>query len=304
MNHPQCAGKIAMLRPAAFGFNHETAGNNFFQHRSAADEAGLQHSVLQQFDDMVSLLRNKGIDVMVMEDVAIPPKPDAIFPNNWFSCNNGVISIFPMYAANRRLEKRPELIEQLQKETSIFSVNDLSPYEEEEIFLEGTGSMVFDHQHKIAYACYSERTNENLFESYCKQLGYLPLGFNAADEQGRPIYHTNVMMCVGEKFAVICLDALEDAVDRLKILHELSSTGHEIVDISFNQMNHFAGNMLEMQNNLGEHFLVMSAAARASLIADQISRLEKYASIISPDIALIENIAGGSVRCMMAELFC
>jgi hypothetical protein len=302
MNHPQCARRIAMVRPAAFGYNEETASNNFFQQKNSP--GNLHTAALQQFDKMVMQLKENAIDILLMEDNPAPAKPDAIFPNNWFSCNNHTITIFPMEAANRRWEKRQELIEQIQNATGITSITDLSFYEAQSVFLEGTGSMVFDHVNKVAYACYSSRTHETLFAEYCAQIKYLPLGFDAFDQDGRRIYHTNVMCCVGERFAVICLEAVASDIDRKKIEYELASTGHEIITISFEQMNRFAGNMLELINSEGIHMLVMSETAYQALSDKQVEAMEKYATILALDISLIESASGGSVRCMMAELFC
>ena len=292
---------IAMVRPAAFGFNEETAVDNHFQHQQY--NIDLQQQALQQFDAMVSLLRDNGIDVLVLNDEPLPPKPDAVFPNNWFCCNKAMIQVFPMYAPSRRLEKNWNMIDAVKDQTGISVVKDWGSYEERNMFLEGTGSMIIDHDHKIAYACISARTNEDLFNQFCKENNYLPISFIAGDEAGREIYHTNVMLCVGKSFAVICLDAIREEIDRKKIIHELQTTGHEIIDISFEQMNNFAGNMLELLNEKDEHIVVMSQTAFHSLKSHQLERLRQYARIVSPDVSIIEQAAGGSVRCMMAELF-
>lgn len=294
---------IAMVRPAAFGFNEETAANNFFQDSGLQSNTALQEKALEQFDAMALLLQNNGIDVLILNDTVSPQKPDAVFPNNWFSCNNNAITIFPMFATNRRIEKRQELVDIIRRKTGITTVNDWSHYEQENIFLEGTGSMIIDREHNIAYACLSERTNENLFNRFCKENNYLPIAFAAADESGRQIYHTNVMMCVGKKLAVVCLDAITNDIDRKKVVHELQTTGHEIIDISFEQMNHFAGNMLELVNDKNKPLLVMSKTAFNILSPSQIETLSNHATILHPDIYVIEKAGGGSVRCMMAELF-
>lgn len=294
---------IAMVRPAAFDFNEETAQNNHFQNSEQQSNINLHEQAVQQFDNMVSLLAEHGIDVMVLSDDPFPPKPDAVFPNNWFCCNNNMIQVFPMFAESRRLEKNRDMIDAIKEKTGLSIVKDWSRYEEKNMFLEGTGSMIIDHVHNIAYACLSARTNENLFNQFCKENNYLPIGFAAADEAGREIYHTNVMMSIGEKFAVVCLDAIREDIDRKKIIHELETTGHEIIDISFEQMNHFAGNMLELLNDKEKHILVMSKTAFDSLQPLQIKTIRRYATILSPDVSIIEQAAGGSVRCMMAELF-
>ena len=294
---------IAMVRPAAFGFNEETASNNYFQDIAQKNNDALQQSALEQFDSMVTLLRQNDIDVLVLQDETPPAKPDAVFPNNWFCCNNNMIQVFPMQAANRRLEKNWQFIDAIKEKTGIPIVKDWGSYEEKEMYLEGTGSMIIDHNNNMAYACISLRTNEDLFIQFCKENNYTPIAFNASDDEQRPIYHTNVMMCVGERFAVICLDAIPDEIDRKKLVHELQTTGHEIIPISLDQMKNFAGNMLEVLDNNDGHILVMSKTAHDILTPDQLIILSKYARIISPDVHLIERAAGGSVRCMMAELF-
>lgn len=294
---------IAMVRPAAFSFNEETAANNFFQNSTQKNNGLLQQLALQQFDAMVLLLRRHDIDVLVLEDTATPGKPDAVFPNNWFSCQDGAITLYPMFAQNRRTEKRQELIENLKSKTGISVVNDWSEFEAKRKFLEGTGSMIIDHEFRIIYACLSVRTDKILLENFCKKNNYMPLSFCAADENGKEIYHTNVMMCVGNCFAVVCLDAMVIDIEKKILVHELETTGHEIVTISFEQMNQFAGNMLQLKNKRGEYFLVMSKTAFDSLSPKQITALQKYSTIVSPDVSHIEKAAGGSVRCMIAELF-
>jgi hypothetical protein len=294
---------VVMVRPAAFGFNEETSFNNFFQDSSQKNNTQLQALALEQFEEMVQLLRSHEIEVLVLNDTPFPEKPDAVFPNNWFCCNHGVISIFPMCAQNRRPEKRPELVEAIKKITGIPLVNDWSFYEEDKLFLEGTGSMVFDHEARIIYACVSVRTHEKLFYQFCSQLNFTPILFSAADEKGNEIYHTNVMMCVGNGFAVVCLDAITNVIERKIVVHELDTTGHEIIEISFEQLPHFAGNMLQLITKKEEPLLVMSSTAYHSLSAGQLERIKKYTTIITPNVSHIEKASGGSVRCMMAELF-
>jgi hypothetical protein len=289
-----------MIKPAAFGFNDQTAENNFFQNKIF--KSNLQETALKEFNDMVLLLKGKGVEVIVLEDNVKPIKPDAIFPNNWFSCKNGVINIFPMYAQNRRMEKRSELIDHLKSITGITKINDYSDYENNEQFLEGTGSMVFDHKNKIAYACISARTNELLFKDFANQHNYLPFVFTADDEAGREIYHTNVLMCIGIGFAVVCINAIKKT-EKYLFIEQLEKTNHEIIDISFKQMKCFAGNMLELVNKDGAHFLLMSKTAYNSLAPLQIKQLEKFCNFIVPDVSTIEITSGGSVRCMVAEIF-
>lgn len=299
----QSASCVAMVRPAAFGFNEQTAANNFFQDRSEKNNARLQWDALQQFDAMVFLLRENQIEVIVLQDSAEPPKPDAIFPNNWFTCRNGEITVFPMFAPNRRLEKRLELIKQIKSFSGANTIKDLSTYEQEQEFLEGTGSMIFDHENRTVYACLSGRTNQELFEKFAREQGYVPVAFEAADENGREIYHTNVMLSIGSKFAVICSSAIADAMERQFILEMLSASGHEIIDISFAQMRNFAGNMLQLRNPQGKLYLLMSSTAQNSLTMEQIQSLQNFCSFIIPDVSHIEKAGGGSVRCMVAEIF-
>lgn len=294
---------IAMMRPAAFGYNEQTSGNNFFQESAQRNNEVLQEQALQQFDDAVEMLRNHAIDILVLQDTIVPPKPDAVFPNNWLCCNNKTISLFPMYAPNRRIEKRTEHIEAIKNKTGIQTIKDWSSYEDTGQYLEGTGSMVFDHIFRIIYACKSERTDEKLFKQFCQQNKFTPVLFEAADDRGNEIYHTNVMMCLGEKFAVICLDAIGNAIDKKIVVHELETTGHQIIPISQQQMKQFAGNMLFLINKKGEPLLVMSTTALGSLSQVQICSLEQYATLITPDVSHIEKASGGSIRCMMAELF-
>ena len=293
---------IAMVRPMAFGYNEQTAANNYFQKKEST-VFNVHELALKEFDTMVALLKSNGIDVLVLQDSVSPPKPDAIFPNNWFCCNNGLIQLFPMYAPNRRLEKHKQIIEAIQSKTGVLILKDWSAYEEKNMFLEGTGSMVIDYVFNIAYACISARTNIDLFELFCKENNYLPILFDASDACGKEIYHTNVMMALGEKNAVVCLAAIKNEIEKTKLLHELQTTGRQIVDISFEQMSHFAGNMLELINNKNERLMVMSQRAYSALTPYQIVTIEQYNKIVTPDIGNIENIGGGSVRCMMAELF-
>lgn len=297
--HSNC---IAMLRPASFGFNEQTAGNNHFQN-AAFQNTSLQQHALFEFDQMVDLLRSHGVDVLVLNDDTQTARPDAVFLNNWFCCRQGIIHLFPMWAPNRRAEKRKELVKALAQKTGINTIIDWSHFENDGLFLEGTGSMVIDHLFKNAFACISERTSLPLFEKYCREHQLYPIAFNAADEQGNAIYHTNVMMAIGEKVAIVCLAAITDDISKLTIVHELKSTGRQIVDISFEQMSCFAGNMLELINESGERLMLMSKTAYNSLHPHQIALIESFNKIICPSISHIENAGGGSVRCMVAELF-
>lgn len=298
------ASTILMVRPAAFGFNEETAANNYFQSNPGIDKEQLQQKALAEFDNMVQTLRSHGITVLVIEDSKEPPKPDAIFPNNWLSTSpGGVLSVFPMYAPSRRIEKRDEILDQLAKEFVIREVQDWGEYEAEGRFLEGTGSMVIDHDNKMIYACVSERTSLPVLEKYAAANNFQAIVFLATDKNGRPVYHTNVMMALGEGFCVLCEDAIEEEWELIAVRQLLESTGHSIIAITRDQMHQFAGNMLQVKNNDGEKYLVMSRSAFNSLRKEQKQMLEAYSTLLPIAVPTIEEVEGGSVRCMMAEVF-
>ncbi len=290
-----------MIQPAQFTFNAETAVNNAFQ---SANDSNAQEAALKEFNDFVNLLWQNGIDVMVISDTKEPHTPDSIFPNNWISFHDdGRIVLYPMYATNRRLERKPNVIENLKTKFEIKGQVDLSSYENKNIFLEGTGSMVLDRENKIAYACLSQRTDLTILKDFCAKLGYTPVSFMATDAKDYPIYHTNVMMCVADKFVVICLDSIKDSNEQKTVVTSIEKSGKEIIDISLDQMNHFAGNMLQVENDKGKKFLVMSSQAYSSLDKNQLSKIEHYNSIIHSSLDTIERNGGGSARCMMAEVF-
>jgi len=298
----QSTSHILMIRPVNFGFNEETAGSNAFQNRNAAKD-GVNEKAQQEFDRMVNTLCSNGVDVTVIDDAPEPYTPDSIFPNNWVSFHdNGEIFLYPMQAENRRLERREDIIAKLEDNFSVKHIIDLSRFEVEDKFLEGTGSMVLDRENKIAYACLSPRTNREVLDLFCEQAGYTAISFDAVDEKGKAIYHTNVLMCVGSKFAVICLDSIPNPHERIVVKESLVSTQKEIIEISFEQMNQFAGNMLEVKNAEDERLIVMSKNAFATLDDNQKTSLEKYGKLIYSDINTIETNGGGSARCMMAEV--
>lgn len=300
----QLTSQILMVRPAAFSFNEETAASNTFQNKISIDDETLLQSVIQEFDVFVETLRQHGIIVTVIEDTAYPKKPDAIFPNNWVSFHeNGTVIFYPMHAPNRRTERRMDVIDDLRDRFEISEIIDFSFYENENRFLEGTGSICFDHVNRVAYAALSPRTDKELFEKLCKKIGYKPFSFQAHDRAGTEIYHTNVMMCMGEKFAVICAESILNQQERNHLLQNLENTGHEIIDIDYQQMVAFAGNMLVVKNVQNENLLILSQSAFDSLSAKQKLRLGKYAQLLPVQIKTIESIAGGSARCMMAEIF-
>ncbi|WP_199501944.1 citrulline utilization hydrolase CtlX [Mucilaginibacter conchicola] len=291
-----------MIRPVAFGFNAQTAESNAFQNRDD-DQQAVQQKAVEEFDGFVSVLRDNGVNVTVINDTPEPHTPDSIFPNNWVSFHeNGDIILYPMQAENRRLERREDIIRQLEENFAANHVIDLSRFEQKNEFLEGTGSMVLDRVNKVAYACLSPRTNAEVLKAFCDYTGYTAVTFDAFDQNGQAIYHTNVLMALGTAFAVVCLDSITDASEKELVIKSLQNVGKEIVDITFDQMNHFAGNMLEVKNAAGETLVVMSKAAFDSLTVEQKASLEKYGKLVYADITTIETNGGGSARCMMAEV--
>ena len=297
----QTTSHLLMIRPVNFAFNAETAVNNAFQ---STKDSNAQEIALTEFNDFVSLLRQNGIDVTVIDDTKEPHTPDSIFPNNWISFHdNGSIVLYPMYASNRRMERKPHVIEKLKEYFKIERQIDLSAYENENVFLEGTGSMVLDRENKIAYACISQRTDIDVLNDFCLHLGFAPHTFMAVDSNAYPIYHTNVMMCVADCYVVICLESIADDSERSETIQVIENTGKKIISISLDQMNHFAGNMLQVENSLGKKFLVMSSQAFRSLTIEQVSKINKYNTILHSSLDTIERNGGGSARCMMAEIF-
>ena len=325
-----------MIRPVRFSYNSQTAVNNAFQESGIPEELS-QRQALKEFDAYVEMLRNEGIEVMVVEDTATPHTPDSIFPNNWLSLHSAeeladvgsrVAVLYPMFAENRRAERRQDIIEALTGAVAPSCVAaadspdctgaadapscasaallDLTYYEKRNLFLEGTGSLILDRNEHLAYACQSPRTCEEVLEEWSSKMGYDYFLFHAEDMNGNPIYHTNVMMSVGEQLAVVCLDAITDIEERMSLIELLEESDKEIVEISLEQMNEFAGNMLQLHTvKEGElkYIMVMSARAKDSLDQDQIEAIEKYCKIVAPDLEFIERNGGGSARCMLAEIF-
>lgn len=289
---------ILMVRPAAFAFNEETSESNAFQHRLDTDVA---QRAVEEFDSYVSMLRSNGITVDVLQDTPEPSTPDSIFPNNCFSTHSDTLVLYPMCAPNRRLE-RDKLRKALDK-YEFSRLVDLTAFESVNKFLEGTGSLVLDRENLIAYACISPRTDADLVEQWADTMGYTPVLFSATDFGGAAIYHTNVMMHIGSGYAVVCLDSVGDASQRALLCDTISKSGKEIVNISMEQMNQFAGNMLQLNNDKEEDLLIMSRSALMSLTRLQIEALEKYTRILAPEIPIIETVGGGSARCMIAEIF-
>ena len=302
----QTASTVLMVEPIAFGYNAQTAENNYFQVEQK--DADIQTKALEEFNNFADKLKSKGINVISVKDTLEPHSPDSIFPNNWVSFHNdGKVVLYPMFAPNRRVERRTDILETLKvKGFEITEIEDLSHFENQQKFLEGTGSMIFDHDHKIAYGSVSLRLDEELFRQFCTKFGFRPVVFHSYQNAGGerlPIYHTNVMICVADKFVVICLECIDDELEREKVQEVIKSTQKEIIEISEDQMQQFAGNMLQVQNEAGEKFLVMSESAYRSLTAQQISAIEKYCEIIYSDLNTIETNGGGSARCMLAEVF-
>lgn len=295
-----------MVRPANFAFNEETAANNAFQSRDGNMNAvEMRQNAVREFDEFVKKLRDAGVNVIVADDSPEPAKPDAVFPNNWVTFHQeGYVVTYPMFAPTRRRERREEVIEEIL-EQGFSSKNrfHLEGSEADNRFLEGTGSIIFDHQNRLAYACLSPRTDANLLEDLCQKIGYQKVVFHSVDSNGQDIYHTNVMMALGETFVVICLDSVRDPQERKMLEEKFAATGKEIVDISLEQMGAFAGNMLQVRNTAGETILVMSEQAYRSLTPLQIKTLESHTKLLYSPIETIETYGGGSARCMMAEVF-
>lgn len=302
------ANTVVMIRPVAFRKNEQTAVNNYFQESLDLLDEKINKQAQEEFDRMVNVLRSAQINVITIDDIKEDDTPDSIFPNNWISTHsNGNVAVYPMYAENRRRERRELFFTSLENEGfKIKNVIDYTEAEEEGIFLEGTGSMVLDRENEKAYCALSPRADEQLFIEFCEDFEYFPIVFKAyqdSDNQRLPIYHTNVMMCVGEAFCVICLDSIDDKKERKNVIQHLKTSNKEIIAITESQMNHFAGNMLELHNINEERFLVMSSAAYNSLTEKQLDAIKKHNKILHSDLSTIETCGGGSARCMMAEVF-
>ncbi len=301
----QLASSVLMIRPARFENNPQTAASNRFQGKTDASPDEQQQTAVAQFDDLVSDLRANGIEAIVVEDTSEPHTPDSIFPNNWVSFHaDGRVVLYPMEAGNRRTERRMDVVESLDTTYGfqVSEVVDLSHHEQAGHFLEGTGSMVLDRVNRIAYACLSSRTQLDALGDFAQRLDYDVVAFDAVDRDGVPIYHTNVLMNVGERLAVICDGAIARDDQRAAVLQRLHKTGHDVVSLNYDQMDAFAGNMLELRNKNGDRMLAMSQQAYDSLDKKQQRKLRDNGSIITTAIDDIESSAGGSVRCMLAEV--
>ncbi len=294
--------EILMIRPYQFYFNTETASNNFFQSNHTIENAN--ELAIAEFDNMVKLLRAQKIKVVVIQDTQDPATPDSIFPNNWLSTHpNGTVCLYPMFAKNRRAERKSSVLDFLNKHYIIENTVDLTSFENENKFLEGTGSMVLDAKNNIAYGCISERLDEVLFKTWCHKMNFTPICFTAVDGNNHPIYHTNVMMCVGDHYVVVCLDSIRNENEKITLIEQFKSTHKEIIAITQVQLNHFAGNMLQVFNAEDLPYLVLSQKAYDSLTDDQVKTIEKYNPLLPVPLPTIETLGGGSARCMMAEIY-
>lgn len=301
----QTTSRLLMVYPTAFGFNSQTAVNNYFQQKGGLSALEIKQQAQKEFTTMVEKLRAKEIEVVVVEDTEEPHTPDAVFPNNWISFHaEKRAAVYPIYALNRRKERRMDVLEKTGKQD--YEITDLTGYEEKGLFLEGTGSMIFDRVNRIAYAGLSERTDEEVLKHFCDSFGYRPVSFHSyqhVDNELLPIYHTNVMFSVATQYAVVCLDSIVEKKEREMVIDALTQTGKEVISITEQQMNAFAGNMLQVANKQGDLFAVLSQRGLDSLTEDQRNRLSAYNELISVEVPVIENYGGGSVRCMIAELF-
>ena len=300
----QTTDSIFVVRPASFNYNEQTAVSNAFQNKPDIEPKQIRELVLGEFEAFVDKLRSVDIDVLVIDDLPEAKNPDAVFPNNWISLHaDGTVVLYPMCTPNRRSERRMDIVDRLKEKFTVQRIIDLSFEEEENRYLEGTGSIIFDHINKLAYACLSPRTDKTLFINSCNILGYVPVYFHAVDENNTPVYHTNVLMCLAEDFVVICLEAVQDMKEKEMLIAYFNKAGQEIIDISFSQMSRFAGNMLALKSRTGKKLLAASQSAHDTLSAEQIKTIEKYCTIVPLPIPTIETIGGGSARCMIAENF-
>lgn len=291
-----------MIRPVRFDFNAQTAVNNSFQ--KASGQVDIAEQATREFDNFVLILEQAGIDVTVVNDTPDPHTPDSVFPNNWISFHHdGRICLYPMFAPNRRLERKEHVLNAIAQKFHVTGITDITGFEEKNMFLEGTGSMVLDRDNKIAYACLSPRTHLEVLQDWCKKTGYTPHTFTAVNDKQTPIYHTNVMMCVADRYAIVALGSINNLHEREMLENSLRKHGKMVIPITLRQMNRFAGNMLQVRNKDGQQFLVMSTQAYQSLHAEQVKAIEAYNPILHANINTIETNGGGSARCMMAEIF-
>jgi len=296
------ACQLLMIRPVCFGHNEQTASDNFFRKADTLED--VQEKALKEFDEMVRILRSKDVPLLLQQDSPEPETPDSIFPNNWFSTHSdGTLVLYPMFAPNRRAERKTAVIKSILEATGADRILDLSFWEKEGEFLESTGSMVLDRASRTAYACISPRTSPAVLADFCRRMDYTPVPFHACDRNGHAVYHTNVMMSLGRSFAIICKEAFSSEEDWNSVNSHLQESGKYLIEISLDQMEQFVGNMLEVENSKGEHLLLMSQTAFHALREDQLAVLEREDILVPISIPTIESVGGGSVRCMLAELF-
>ena len=300
--HTQSTSSVLMIRPGRFYPNPETAADNAFQRDANCSSDALTLMARKEFDAAVEALRAAGVNVHVFEDTAEPEKPDAVFPNNWISTHHdGRIVLFPMYSTLRRRERRQDIVEELRKHYRVTDVVDYSAFEDEGCCLEGTGSLVFDHLNNVAYVSLSNRSNPKVIQRFANDFSYEPVTFTSNGSNGQPIYHTNVMMCIGTDFAMVGLEMIPDKAERQEVRARLEKTGKEIVDLSADQIANFAGNAIELQNKSGEKLLVLSSRAARALTEEQRKTLTRHARLLPLELPSIE-LSGGSARCMVATI--
>ena len=296
------ACQLLMIRPVCFGHNEQTASDNFFRKADTLED--VQEKALKEFDEMVRILRSKDVPLLLQQDSPEPETPDSIFPNNWFSTHsNGTLVLYPMFAPNRRAERKTAVIKSILEATGADRILDLSFWEKEGEFLESTGSMVLDRASRTAYACISPRTSPAVLADFCRRMDYTPVPFHACDRNGHAVYHTNVMMSLGHSFAIICKEAFCNFDEWKGVEKKLQERGKNLLEISLDQMEQFVGNMLEVENSKGERLLLMSQTAFHALREDQLAVLEREDILVPISVPTIESVGGGSVRCMLAELF-
>jgi hypothetical protein len=301
-SYAQSTDSVLMIRPCRFYPNPETAADNAFQRDANRDLDALTLVARNEFDAVAQTLRTAGVNVHVFEDTAQPEKPDAVFPNNWISTHHdGRIALFPMYSALRRRERRQDIVEELRKHYRVTEVIDYSAFEDEGCYLEGTGSLVLDHLNKIAYVSLSNRSSPKVIQRFADDFSYEPVTFTTVGSNGQPIYHTNVMMCIGTAFVMVGLEMIPNKVERQEVRARLEETGKEIVELSADQIANFAGNAIELQNRRGEKMLVLSSRATRTLTDGQRERLSRYARLVMLELPTIE-LGGGSARCMIATI--
>jgi hypothetical protein len=306
----QSTSTLLMVKPHGFDYNPQTAEDNHFQTGGTAlSSSEITRKALHEFQGFVSQLTAQGIEVIVYDDLSTKETPDAVFPNNWFSTHkDGTVYLYPMFANNRRKERKQEVLDLLTQKHGfhIDQIVDWSKYEDVGLFLEGTGSMILDRPNRIVYAALSERTSEDLLKSYTQEIGYALVSFTSYHKVKRKevlIYHTNVMLCVAEDYCVVCMECITNLTERKTVIESLKKTNKAIIELSLDQIDHFAGNMLEAHNEANESFLIMSSRAYHSLKSEQIAQIEQYSTIIYSPLETIENYGGGSARCMLSEIF-